>query len=204
MKNVPFTSQPTFEPRRHRTDRRGFTLFEMLLVMTLIAVGIAIAWPSLAALSSRQQLQQGAEMARIRLLSARVFAVENGIPYQFRFEPGGQRYCVLHGDSAAETALPAGGGTVKLPIASGKLPGKITFDPLTIGSTGGGMIPETRFQGLPESRDLAIVTWSPPIVFQPDGSSLDQTIVVSDSHTSTSAELALRGLTGGVSITRRQ
>lgn len=192
-----FQQQPT------RTLRAGFTLFEMLVVISLIAVAMAVTWPAMQRLSKRQQLNQAAELARIRLLTARVFAVQRDVPYQFRFEPGGQRFCVLHGDSATEPELPAGGGTVKLPIAAGKLPGAVKFDQLEIGTLGGGMIPETRFSALPDAHDLAIVNWSPPIVFQPDGSAEDQKITISDPDSGTTFELALRGLTGGVLITRR-
>lgn len=182
----------------------GFTLFEMLVVLALIAVAMAVTWPALQRMSNRQQLIQGAELARIRLLAARVHSVDHGVPYQFRFEPGGQRYCVLHGDELGETPLAVGGGTVKLPISAGKLPGKAKFNRLEIGTTGGGMIPETRFSPLPDAHDLAIVEWSPPIVFQPDGSSLDQMITLTEPDSGITIELMLRGLTGGVTINRRQ
>jgi len=181
-------------------DRGGFTLFEMLLVLVLISIAMALAWPALGRLSTRQQLIQSGELARIRLLSTRVHAIEQGLPYQFRFEPGGQRYCILPGDSSAEPAVDTGGGTVVLPVASGKLPGRITFDDLEMGTTGGGMIPQPRFAALPEARDLAIVNWSPPIVFQADGTGPDQTITLSDPQESRSVVIALRGLTGGVIV----
>lgn len=178
----------------------GFTLFEMLLVLVLISIMLALAWPALGRLSTRQQLVQSGELARIRLMAARVHAIEQGLPYQFRFEPGGQRYCILPGDSSAEPAVDSGGGAVQLPVASGKLPGRVTFDDLETGTTGGGMIPQPRFSALPDARDLAIVSWSPPIVFQADGTGPDQTITLTDPQESRSVVIALRGLTGGVIV----
>jgi len=196
---LPNRSSPTARlvPVRWRA---GFTLFEMLLVLVLVSIMLGLAWPALGRLSTRQQLVQSAELARIRLLTARVHAIEQGLPYQFRFEPGGQRYCILPGDSAAEPALEAGEGTVRLPVASGKLPGRITFDDVEMGTTGGGLIPEPRFSTLPDSRDLAIVNWSPPIVFQSDGTGPDQTLTLSDPGEARSIVIALRGLTGGVIV----
>lgn len=185
-----------------RTRRGGLTLLEMAVVLALVATAMAVSWPAMQKLASRQNLAQAAETARIRLLSARIHAIDQGIPYQFRFEPGGSRFCILPGDSAAEPPLPPGGGTIRLPIASGKLPGKVQFDQLQLGTTGGGMILETRFTGLPDARDLAIINWSPPIIFEADGSSDDQSIQLSDPNSDTIFRLTLRGLTGGVLITR--
>jgi hypothetical protein len=64
------------------------------------------------------------------------------------------------------------------------------------------MILEARFSGLPDARDLAIINWSPPIIFEADGSSDDQTIQLSDPNSDTIYSLTLRGLTGGVLVTR--
>lgn len=62
------------------------------------------------------------------------------------------------------------------------------------------MIPQPRFSALPDARDLAIVSWSPPIVFQADGTGPDQTITLTDPQESRSVVIALRGLTGGVMV----
>lgn len=184
------------------TDRLGLTLFEMLIVLALLATAMAVSWPAVQRLASRQNLAQAAETARIRLLSARIHAIEQGLPYQFRFEPDGSRFVILPGDAATEPTLPPGGGTVRLPVASGKLPGKVQFDPLQMGTVGGGMILESRFAELPDSRDLAVINWSPPIVFEADGSTNDQTIQLSEPSSGVVYRLAIRGLTGGILITR--
>jgi len=184
------------------TDRPGLTLFEMLIVLALLGTAMAVSWPAVQRLASRQNLAQAAETARIRLLAVRIHAIEQGMPYQFRFEPGGSRFVILPGDSANEPTLPPGGGTVRLPVASGKLPGKVQFDPLQMGTVGGGMILETRFAELPDSRDLAVINWSPPIVFEADGSTNDQTIQLSEPSSEVVFRLAIRGLTGGILITR--
>jgi hypothetical protein len=184
------------------TGRAGLTLFEILVVLALLATAMAVSWPAVQRLASRQNLAQAAETARIRLLAARIHAIEQGMPYQFRFEPGGGRFCILPGDSATEPPVAPGGGTVRLPVASGKLPGKVQFDPLEMGTVGGGMILETRFVGLPDARDLAVINWSPPIVFEADGSTNDQTIQLSEPSTGVIYRLALRGLTGGILISR--
>jgi type II secretory pathway pseudopilin PulG len=154
-------------------------LFEMLIVLALLATAMAVSWPAVQRLASRQNLAQAAETARIRLLSARIHAIEQGLPYQFRFEPDGSRFVILPGDAATEPTLPPGGGTVRLPVASGKLPGKVQFDPLQMGTVGGGMILESRFAELP-----------------------DQTIQLSEPSSGVVYRLAIRGLTGGILITR--
>jgi hypothetical protein len=64
------------------------------------------------------------------------------------------------------------------------------------------MILETRFAQLPDARDLAVINWSPPIVFEADGSTNDQTIQLSEPTAGVIYRLALRGLTGGILISR--
>jgi hypothetical protein len=75
---------------QHSSARRGFTLFDL-----------SIAWPSVNWMYRRQRLEQGAELVRARLGSARVNAVETGLVYQFRFEPGGRRFLILPYDAEA-------------------------------------------------------------------------------------------------------
>ncbi len=65
------------------------------------------------------------------------------------------------------------------------------------------MILESRFAELPDSRDLAVINWSPPLVFEADGSTNDQTLQLSDPNSEVVYRLAIRGLTGGILITRQ-
>ncbi|RPI87424.1 MAG: hypothetical protein EHM42_05185, partial [Planctomycetaceae bacterium] len=138
--------------RSLRTSGRwAFTLFEMLVVLSLIVAAVAISMPHVLRLADSQRLKQGAELVRIKLTSTRVYAIENGMPYQFRFEPDGQNYCILPGDGLNDASAPSGGGSVRLPLVAGQLPGKTKFDKLPIGRTGGGVIPETQFTSFPNA-----------------------------------------------------
>ena len=51
--------------------RSGLTLFEMLLVIAVLAVAAGLSWPSIARIYALQQIREGAEMVQVRLASAR-------------------------------------------------------------------------------------------------------------------------------------
>lgn len=186
---------------RYEASRPGFTLFELLVVLSLIAAAVAISMPYVVRLADGQRLKQSAETVRIKLTSTRVHAIEQGLPYQFRFEPDGQNYCILPGDGLNPVVAPTGGGTVRLPMIAGKLTGNCKFEKLPMGRTGGGMIPETQLSAFPNAHDLAVVNWSPPIVFYSDGATEDVQIILMDPKSARTMEVALRGLTGGTLVT---
>ncbi|MGE5192520.1 MAG: Tfp pilus assembly protein FimT/FimU [Deltaproteobacteria bacterium] len=70
-------------------SRGGFTLFELLIILAVLVTVVAVSWPALEQFHLQYQLRQGGALVQARMAGARVHAVDTGVDYQFRFEPGG-------------------------------------------------------------------------------------------------------------------
>ena len=192
-------------PDRSRRQHGGFTLLELVLVLSVLAVVAALTWPSLMRYLREQKVQEGAEAARAAASRTRINAIDTGLTYQFRYEPGGRRFCVVPFDSPANiegsASDPAGDdGISKFPVLSGQLSETSQFVPPDDDS--GGVLeslgPES-FADLPDAGELAATTWGPPILFYPDGTAIDATFSVTDEEQQR-IELTIRGLTGTLSV----
>src|SRR5262245_9272864 len=84
---------------------RGYTLFELLVVVAILATLVAPAWPALERFYLEYRVRQAGQLVQARLAGTRVHAVDTGFDYQFRFEPEGQRFLVLPYDSQALATL---------------------------------------------------------------------------------------------------
>ena len=73
---------------------RGFTLLELMIVLAILAMLIAVAWPSLRRPLMRSAAQQAARQLVRDLARARMAAIDSGQIVALRFEPGGPRYVV--------------------------------------------------------------------------------------------------------------
>ncbi len=73
---------------RPRSRRRAFTLIEVILVLAIIVIIVAIAYPSLEGAYCQARLTAGADGFKAALLHARAQAVEDGIPYRVAILPG--------------------------------------------------------------------------------------------------------------------
>lgn len=87
--------------------RQGFTLVELLIVVSLMAILAAIVLPS-ATPAVSQHLQAAAEMAASDLGYARSLAVSNGSSYRVVIEVNNNLYRIEHsGSNTALDVLPA-------------------------------------------------------------------------------------------------
>jgi prepilin-type N-terminal cleavage/methylation domain-containing protein len=90
-------------PDLHRARRTGYTLLELMLVLAVLTVMVAMAWPSLRKPLHRSVVQQAAGQLVKDLGQARLAAIESGQVIRFRYEPDGARY-VLDAASAEGNA----------------------------------------------------------------------------------------------------
>src|SRR5216684_1211228 len=72
--------------------RSAFTLMELLLVMAMIVLVLAIAYPALDKYVAEARLQAGADHLRTRFAEARINAIESNQPYLFAVKPGESGY----------------------------------------------------------------------------------------------------------------
>lgn len=198
-------------PPQSETSRRdirgGFTLLELVVVLTVIVVIAGMTWPQLMRFAREQQLREWSAEVRTDMAGARIKAIENGLVYQFRYEPGGRWFAVLpydqpdSGNSAADSTL----GKTRIEAA------RSTGPPATI-----AQLPEElhfRFKDgqpteelsqewiklLPTDEPLGRVAWSLPLLFHLDGTADNATVYI-ESRQGHSQLLTLRGLTGGVTM----
>ena len=73
---------------------RGFTLLELMIVLAILAMLIAMVWPSLRRPVLRSAAQQAARQLVRDLARARMAAIDSGQIVALRFELGGPRYVV--------------------------------------------------------------------------------------------------------------
>src|SRR5262249_16703359 len=138
---------------------RGYTLFELLVVVAILATVVALSWPALERFYLEYRVRQGGQLVQAGLAGARVHAVDTGVDYQFRFEREGQRFLVLPYDSQALAALQTaasptsgtsgGTATVKIPRIAGMLPSTTAhFDSTSTGGSAPQQIPAEWLAGL--------------------------------------------------------
>jgi type II secretory pathway pseudopilin PulG len=194
--------------RQSRTPRcAAFTLFEVLIALSLLVVVAALTIPALGAMYGDYRLKQDAELVRIKVGGTRIRAIDAGVTYQFRFEPGGNRFVILPdqfevGDFGGQGSA----GTFDLEgqqifRTSGQISEGLTFRGAFGEMVGTERLSDSQFAGLPEARRLAEATWSSPILFHADGTSMNAEFEIIDAKNQF-VRVSVRGLTGAVSASR--
>ncbi len=195
--------------------RSAFTLLELLLVVSVLGIIAALSWPRLFNNLKLQTLQGNVEQVRQVLDRARVRAVEEGVTLQVRYEPNGRKYVILPQEaldpsSSAGTQQTAGTTTSFRKTAAVKQPYRVyelgqefhfhvdnallSGQPTVIEQLDDSWL--TQLQNGELARDVG---WSTPILYFPDGSATDGSMVVMN-RSRRYVKLHVRGLTGAVSV----
>ena len=196
------------------------TLIEVSLVLALLVVIGAIAYPNIQAPFARQRVRKAAELVRVELAKGRNMAMRTGRIMVFqctlqsgRFEtvPFARQEDLVEGDLA--TTRTAGAGPLSTGVApsglnspigssavvrAGQLPRRIVFAQVAVGSDARSqMTLQGAGSGLSSSIGIPTMTASSaaPIVLYPDGTTSDAKIIVSDADGRASL-ITVRGLTG--------
>ena len=176
--------------------RRAFTLFEIVLVMAILVVLMALAYPSIEGMYGYYKLQAAADTVRGNWAEARTRAMEEGRAYRFAVIWGKGNFR-LAPDSAdfwsGSDAVPDSGSGQPPLIASDGLPKGIPFRRIDTPRGDGSadtVLPSTSID--PNQ-------WSTVAVFLPDGTARDDVEVALDSG-ARAIVVKLRALTGGVSV----
>ena len=188
---------------------RGFTLLEMLLVLAIMIVIASIGYITMANAYGRHDLDAAVEEVRKELTRTRNYAVDSGVPYKFMYTPGERHYIVVPDgvDAELETQSSADGSQQAYRMVSRLLPEGFVFaDPVIDGDVVPEQLTDPVVQSLPNSSDIIKVkSRFVSIRFLPEGSADSEqtaglTVTVTNTKKKQSITLAVRELTGAVSI----
>lgn len=182
--------------KRTRRIRPAMTLFELLLVLALLVVIGAVSIPLVSNSLTRARLDNSGELVRASWGKSRLAAMQAGEPYVFRYEPKGSRYQIARlsaitiDEDDLNTLPPEDEEDAEyaeadmLRLAKSRLPTEIVF-------ASGEM------SAVPQLAAAATADggWSQPILFYPDGTTSDASVLVANSSGET-LRVTLRGLTG--------
>lgn len=201
-----------FTSDRSRLRQHGFTLWELVLALAVLAILVGLTWPAVTRFVGENRLREDTGALRNHLASTRSRAIRNGVTFQFRFEPGGRQYVIMPLERPVSLASPTLGGSsaavtdpeaqvqvyqlaegnrfeVHDPESGSVLSSSVLTERLT----------EDWVQLFGGSSELARVNWSPAIRFNADGTSDDVYFFVQDEE-DRYQQVTVRGLTSAVSI----
>lgn len=200
-----------FTSERSRARRNGFTLWELVLALAVLAIIIGLTWPAVTRFIGENRLKEDTGNLRNELASTRSRAIRNGVTFQFRFEPGGRRYLILPLErplsaASSQTGSSSSSTNSELQVQAWQLADGNRFE-VQDPATGLNLSAQPLTERLSEdwvqmfggSAQLAQVSWSPAIQFRPDGTSDDVYFFVLDEE-GRYQQVTVRGLTSGVSI----
>jgi prepilin-type N-terminal cleavage/methylation domain-containing protein len=179
--------------------RRGYTLFEMVIVLALIVLLAGLAVPPIEAMYADYKLESAADQVRGKWAAMRARAITEGRPY---------RFCVIPGTPSFRVAPDSGdfwSGGDAAPIAEGDAPPLVVEDSLPRDipfSMNGDAAPPPAAGDFGSAASADSGSWTTVAVFLPDGTARnDAKIDLTLSGTGV-VSLRLRALTGGVTTRR--
>lgn len=202
MKMILKTPQTT---NRGQCHRRGESLFEILVVMSVLVGLASLGWPQLQTSLRKSELQSAARQISKDLSQARMKAMQTGIPYEFRYQPEQRTYEIL-----AQQA--PGAGEVAASSEGAPLEDKTTTEQPEPERIRREIAEGLKFVALAEVSNKAAETsaplelasadtdWSRPIVFYPNGRS-SPGMVELEGDREFRVEIRLNSLTGATNST---
>lgn len=184
------------------TGNRGFSLFELLIVMTIIVTITAMAAPNVMERVRNGRVQEAAEDVREVLAFARQQAIDSGVDYHFRFEVNGHAVVAIPAEPQPTLVNQAGTNSSQAEVRVMSLvlePEKMFLRAAKGENAGGEQLEAAVFANLDGNDNLSSRSWSTPILFRFDGSAEDRTFRVMDEENRTS-EISVRGLTGAIKV----
>jgi len=124
--------------RSRRSNRAGFTLIEIMVVVAIIGLIVTIAIPNIYQLAKKEGMRRAASDMKEVLNNARAQAIISGGEVQVKFYPTENRFEITGGGqrsaTAPEAAVPVEAPAAPSPnkITAGALPPDITFGMLQV------------------------------------------------------------------------
>jgi prepilin-type N-terminal cleavage/methylation domain-containing protein len=186
-----------------RGARAAFTLIELMIVLVILVLASAIAYPAVKMTLRSQRLKSAAETMRIEWSRAHVKAMKTGRIQVFRYEMGGSQFSIqpwIAADEGTEAAVDQAPGFGSTPVAADPLDDAVTKTlPEGVTFAAGDAKFDSRAYEVEDffqqSGSGDAVAWSRPVLFYPDGSASDSYVIVTDEQQK-AYRIQLRGLTG--------
>lgn len=188
--------------RRAAGGRRGLTLLEVVLVLSVLVIVAAIAFPNLTRPFAHQRLVHAAEQVRAEWTHARVSAMSSGLVHVFRCQAQGSTFRVeawVDAGAELETSAPSSAAAVGLAPVDGLVPVDHALpDGVRFGASQTGL--DSRADTVAANTGMqAAADELPAVFFYPDGTASDASLVLVNEYGS-AIQLQLRGLTGIVTV----
>jgi prepilin-type N-terminal cleavage/methylation domain-containing protein len=177
--------------------RQGYTLFELILVMALLVLLAAIAYPSIEAMYGNYRVTAAVDQVREGWAAAQAHAVDEGRAYRFAMTPDGKGYRVAPDgpdfSSVQGTANGQGDEQNQTYVLEETLPKGINLSV----SLGGSI--DQNGTSLPQSESAQNAGPS-SVVFLPDGTAREDAQLLFQAAGSQPVRMTLRALTGIVTV----
>jgi prepilin-type N-terminal cleavage/methylation domain-containing protein len=175
--------------------RHGYTLFELVLVLAVLVLLSAIAYPSLKAMYGHYKMTGAVDTVRGAWAQARAHAIEEGRPYRFAIVPGTGQYRVAPDQPDYWSGSPpASDPNGRALVLEKSLPGGVNF------AVGGPADSGADPQPDPPAGGASPDSYANPVVFLPDGSAREDAEVIFQVRGARPTAIRLRGLTGIVTV----
>ncbi|MEP3478905.1 MAG: type II secretion system protein [Fuerstiella sp.] len=190
---------------KHLGPTAGFTLLELMIVVSVMVLLVAIVTPSIVSMRREAWIGEQADEVRELMSRSRQFAVDQGIDYTFHYELGGNHAVVLPAENeedSSEATNESGQSAVaeEYDRALLELPEELKMRTPEGVEEQSESIDQTRFGSL-VGNQLEDKRWSRGIKFRFDGTSEDFELRLHDDN-DLSCNVTLRGLTGSVRTTQ--
>jgi len=158
--------------------RAGFTLMELVLVLSLMVVAATISFPVVDSMLRPGRIAAAKDQVRGICADLRGKAMSEGRPYRFSVTDGTGQYRVEPDDAADEPGY----------TKEDELPEQVLFVSDAASLSGATSAPAGSGSG-----------WRTIVVFQPDGSASDDATVIFGLPTMAAVQMKIRALTGTIS-----
>jgi prepilin-type N-terminal cleavage/methylation domain-containing protein len=182
-----------------RSPRRpAYTLLEVTLVVALLAIVAALAYPSIDGMYGHHRLTAALDEVRGTWAAGRAHAIEEGQPYRFAVVLGKGNFRLAPDSPEFWEGGQQGSGNGPQPaIITGALPRGVTFANGNGGNAApGGANPDTILPSVSPSQYQTLA------VFLPDGTARDDVEIRFNVRGAAPAVIRLRSMTGVVSVQR--
>ncbi len=165
--------------------RRGVTLLELMLVLAIVAMLAAIAYPSIETMYGDLRVQAAADQLRGRFALARSRAIEEGRRYRFEIQSNSGGYRILPDNSEFWSD---GSGVAGDEVGDAS--------PLQLEDA----LPDDIVVQVVDDRGMGTSDgWTRLVVFLPDGSCSDDRVIRLERPGNRPVEIRIRSLTGAIS-----